>query len=183
MTIADLAAWPKTEEDVTVANIRRGLLVWAKVYECRLVDELDLPTGRVLAAATAAFAVTGILLGDLQERDPDAALKQARLYWCGSDDGEVFADALLDALDEIDPELAEAVVDAYATEVGKAPLTPKFEIYQDAKREYRWRLKTGDGVIIAMSGASSQSAIGASNHIGRFVAEVPTAPTEGADDD
>ncbi len=180
MTIADLAAWPKTEEDVTVANIRRSLLVWAKVYECRLVDELDLPTGRVLAAATAASTAAGVLLGDLQERDPDAALKQARLYWCGSDDGEVFADALLDALDEIDPELAEAVVDAYAAEVGKALLTPKFEIYRDAKGGYRWRLKDAAGTVIASCGESYQSVPGAREAIAGVQADAPDAPVDEA---
>ncbi len=111
-TIAELARWPDKEADVTVANIRRALLVWAKVYECRLVDAVeshDDAAASVLATASIGMAMTGILLGYLADHAPLAAEEMARQQWRIGDDGEVGADALLDALDAIDPTLAEAV--------------------------------------------------------------------------
>ena len=115
-TIAELAQWPETEDAVTVASMHRALLVWAKVYECRLVDAVkrhDDDSAVSYAAVSGAMTTAGILLRRLNNADPEMALKIAHLYWRGGDDGEVFAEALLDDLDEIDPELAEAIVETF----------------------------------------------------------------------
>ncbi len=61
----------------------------------------------------------------------------------------------------------------------------KFELYQDAKGEYRWRLKAGTGQVIANGGEAYVSPVGASNAIGRMVAEIADAEvvdlTDGCD--
>jgi uncharacterized protein len=41
----------------------------------------------------------------------------------------------------------------------------KFELYKDAKGEYRWRLKSGNGQIIATGGEGYTSKAGAINGI------------------
>jgi uncharacterized protein YegP (UPF0339 family) len=41
----------------------------------------------------------------------------------------------------------------------------KFELYQDAKGEYRWRLKSGNGQIIATGGEGYTSKASALNGI------------------
>lgn len=108
-TIAELAPWPEDEDEVTVENIRRHLLVWAKVYECRLwMAEMN-ETVRLIPTFLA-YAAAGLTLGRLAGADPAAALDEARRFWRAGDDGEYMADSLLEALDAIDPSLAEAVV-------------------------------------------------------------------------
>ncbi len=52
----------------------------------------------------------------------------------------------------------------------------KFEIWRDAKGEYRWGLKDASGVVIAKGGESYQSAPGAREAIARVQAEAPDAP-------
>lgn len=119
-TIAELAQWPNTETDVTVTNMTRALLVWAKIYECRLiyaVEQHDDPALGTLAAASIGMATAGQLLEALAAFSPTEALRFARQQWQIGDDGEVGADALLEALDRIDPDLAEAIVVAYETTV------------------------------------------------------------------
>lgn len=114
--ISDLAQWPATEDDVTVANMTRALLVWAKVYECRLVDAVekhDVPAIVSHAAVATSMTMTGVLLDALAKHDPAAALNFAQLQWQIGDDGEVGSDTLIYALDEIDKDLAEQVVVAY----------------------------------------------------------------------
>lgn len=41
----------------------------------------------------------------------------------------------------------------------------KFEVYQDSKGEYRWRLKSGNGQIIATGGEGYTSKAGCLNGI------------------
>jgi uncharacterized protein len=41
----------------------------------------------------------------------------------------------------------------------------KFELYKDAKGEYRWRLKSGNGQVIATGGEGYTSKAGALNGI------------------
>ena len=43
----------------------------------------------------------------------------------------------------------------------------KFELYKDAKGEYRWRLKSGNGQVIATGGEGYTSKAGALNGIER----------------
>ncbi len=115
-TIAELAQWPTTEDAVTVASMHRALLVGAKVYECGIVDAVkrhDDENAANCASVSGALTTAGILLRHLNNTDPAMALDLARLCWRGGDDGEVFAEALLDELDDIDPELAEAIVSAF----------------------------------------------------------------------
>ena len=41
----------------------------------------------------------------------------------------------------------------------------KFEVYQDGKGEYRWRLKSGNGQVIASGGEGYTTKAGAQNGI------------------
>ena len=41
----------------------------------------------------------------------------------------------------------------------------KFELYQDGKGEYRWRLKSGNGQVIANGGEGYTTKAGAQNGI------------------
>ncbi len=100
--------------------MHRALLVGAKVYECGLVDAVkrhDDENAASYAAVSGALTSAGILLRHLNNTDPAMALDLARLCWRGTDDGEVFADALLDELDDIDPELAEAIVETFDADI------------------------------------------------------------------
>lgn len=44
-------------------------------------------------------------------------------------------------------------------------MAAKFELYQDAKGEYRWRLKSANGQVIATGGEGYTSKGGAQNGI------------------
>lgn len=138
--IADLAQWPATEDDVTVASMVRALLVWAKVYECRLVDAVekhDVPAMISHAAVTTGMTMTGVLLDALAKHDPAAALNFAQLQWQIGDDGEVGSDTLIYALDEIDKDLAEQIVDAYEAVVKVETPTPASLAIPDLTDEER----------------------------------------------
>lgn len=110
--VTKLADWPTTEDQVTVDRIRRSLLVWAKAFEHRMY-RADI--GQAMAdvsAAWAGYATSGLLLARLNATDPAAALAEAHRYWRSLDDGMVLSEAVIDALDGIDPDLAEAVINA-----------------------------------------------------------------------
>ena len=51
----------------------------------------------------------------------------------------------------------------------------KFEIYRDARREFRWRLKSANGRIIADSGEGYVSKSGAVTAATRFKNSISTA--------
>jgi uncharacterized protein YegP (UPF0339 family) len=54
----------------------------------------------------------------------------------------------------------------------------KFYIYRDAKGEYRWRLRAGNGRIIADSGEGYERKIDCERSIELVKEESPTAPVE-----
>lgn len=51
----------------------------------------------------------------------------------------------------------------------------KFEVYTDAKGEYRWRLKASNGQTIASSGEGYTSKAGCMNGIESVKTNAPTA--------
>ncbi|MGE5828296.1 MAG: YegP family protein [Micromonosporaceae bacterium] len=51
----------------------------------------------------------------------------------------------------------------------------KFEIYKDARGEYRWRLKSGNGQVIATGGEGYVSKAGAENGIQAVMRDAPGA--------
>lgn len=53
----------------------------------------------------------------------------------------------------------------------------KFELYQDAAKKYRWRLKAGNGEIIAV-GEAYESKAGAQNGIDSVKRNAPDARVE-----
>jgi uncharacterized protein len=57
----------------------------------------------------------------------------------------------------------------------------KFELYKDAKGEYRWRLKSGNGQIIATGGEGYTSKAGALNGIEAVKRDATTATTDDQD--
>lgn len=57
----------------------------------------------------------------------------------------------------------------------------KFEIYQDGKGEYRWRLKSGNGQVIASGGEGYTSRSGCENGITAVKRDAPSAAVEDAD--
>ncbi|GAB3593306.1 YegP family protein [Angustibacter peucedani] len=56
-------------------------------------------------------------------------------------------------------------------------MAAKFELYQDAKGEYRWRLKSGNGQVIATGGEGYSSRSGAENGIAAVKRDAPGADT------
>ena len=54
----------------------------------------------------------------------------------------------------------------------------KFELYKDAKGEFRWRLKSANGQIIATGGEGYTSKAGAQNGISAVQRDGATAPVE-----
>jgi uncharacterized protein YegP (UPF0339 family) len=57
-------------------------------------------------------------------------------------------------------------------------MAAKFELYQDAKGEYRWRLKSANGQTIATGGEGYTSKGGAENGIAAVKRDAPGAPIE-----
>jgi uncharacterized protein YegP (UPF0339 family) len=57
-------------------------------------------------------------------------------------------------------------------------MAAKFEIYNSSNGEYRWRLKSGNGQIIATSGEGYTSKSGASNGIEAVKRDAPAAAVE-----
>lgn len=51
----------------------------------------------------------------------------------------------------------------------------KFELYKDAKGEYRWRLKASNGQVIATGGEGYASKAGAENGIQAVMRDAPGA--------
>ncbi len=134
LTVQELAPWPATEADVSVDNILRHLLVWAKVYEGKLVDvaragirnpvtEASAERSSNVIAAYNHLAMSAALLYQLANTDRAVALSMAQTYWNATDDGEVFAEILSDALDRIAPTLEEAVVVAYDVATARLAVT------------------------------------------------------------
>jgi uncharacterized protein YegP (UPF0339 family) len=57
-------------------------------------------------------------------------------------------------------------------------MAAKFELYQDAKDEYRWRLKSANGQVIATGGEGYASKAVAKNGIEAVKKDAPGAPVE-----
>ena len=57
-------------------------------------------------------------------------------------------------------------------------MAAKFEIYQDSSSQYRWRLKFGNGLIIATSGESYANRAGVRNGIEAVQRDAAQAPIE-----
>ena len=57
-------------------------------------------------------------------------------------------------------------------------MAAKFELYKDAKGEYRWRLKSANGQVIATGGEGYESKGGAENGIAAVKRDAPGAPVE-----
>jgi uncharacterized protein YegP (UPF0339 family) len=51
-----------------------------------------------------------------------------------------------------------------------------FELYTDKRGEYRWRLRSGNGQIIASSGEGFKARAGAQNGIDSVKRDAPNAP-------
>ena len=56
--------------------------------------------------------------------------------------------------------------------------TPRFEVYRDAKGEWRWRLRAGNGRIIADSGESYRKRRAAQLATGRVAVHAARAKTK-----
>ena len=54
-------------------------------------------------------------------------------------------------------------------------MAAKFEVYKDAKGEYRWRLKSANGQVIATGGEGYTSKGGAENGIAAVQKDAPGA--------
>jgi uncharacterized protein YegP (UPF0339 family) len=54
----------------------------------------------------------------------------------------------------------------------------KFEVYKDSKGEFRWRLKSANGQVIATAGESYQNKAGAQNGIAAVQRDAPGATVE-----
>lgn len=57
-------------------------------------------------------------------------------------------------------------------------MAAKFELYTSTNGEYRWRLKSGNGQIIATGGEGYTSKDGARNGIDAVKRDAPDAPVE-----
>jgi uncharacterized protein len=59
-------------------------------------------------------------------------------------------------------------------------MAAKFEVYTDSKGQYRWRLKSGNGQVIATAGESYTTKASAENGIAAVKRDAAGAPvTEG----
>lgn len=56
----------------------------------------------------------------------------------------------------------------------------KFEVYKDKSGEYRWRLKSANGQVIATGGEGYENKSGAENGIAAVKRDAPGAPVEDA---
>jgi len=57
-------------------------------------------------------------------------------------------------------------------------MAAKFELYQDKASEWRWRLKSGNGQVIATGGEGYDSKSGAQNGIDAVKRDAPGAAVE-----
>ena len=57
-------------------------------------------------------------------------------------------------------------------------MATRFELYQDAKGEYRWRLLATNGQIIANGGEGYKTKVSAKNGIESVKKNAPVAPIE-----
>jgi uncharacterized protein YegP (UPF0339 family) len=57
-------------------------------------------------------------------------------------------------------------------------MAAKFELFKDAKGEYRWRLKSANGQVIATGGEGYTSKAGAENGIEAVKTDAPAAPVD-----
>ncbi|MGX7677852.1 YegP family protein [Jatrophihabitans sp. DSM 45814] len=57
-------------------------------------------------------------------------------------------------------------------------MAAKFEVYQDSKGEYRWRLKSANGQVIATGGEGYTSKSGCENGIAAVQRDAPLAAVE-----
>lgn len=54
-------------------------------------------------------------------------------------------------------------------------MAAKFEVYKDTKAEYRWRLKSGNGQVIATGGEGYTTKAGCENGIAAVQRDAPDA--------
>ena len=59
-------------------------------------------------------------------------------------------------------------------------MAAKFEVYEDAQSEYRWRLKSANGQIIAIGGEGYTTRASAENGIAAVKKDAPGADIVGA---
>ncbi len=57
-------------------------------------------------------------------------------------------------------------------------MAAKFELYQDKSNEWRWRLKSGNGQVIATGGEGYENKSGAQNGIDAVKRDAPGAPVD-----
>lgn len=57
-------------------------------------------------------------------------------------------------------------------------MAAKFELYKSSNGEFRWRLKSGNGQVIATSGEGYTSKAGAQNGIDAVKRDAGAAPTD-----
>ncbi|MGI8666367.1 MAG: YegP family protein [Jatrophihabitans sp.] len=55
-------------------------------------------------------------------------------------------------------------------------MAAKFEVYRDKAEEYRWRLKSGNGQVIANGGEGYTSKAGCENGIAAVKSDAGSAP-------
>jgi uncharacterized protein YegP (UPF0339 family) len=55
-------------------------------------------------------------------------------------------------------------------------MAAKFEVYLDSSNEYRWRLKSANGQVIATGGEGYSSKVGCENGIAAVKKDAPDAP-------
>jgi uncharacterized protein YegP (UPF0339 family) len=61
---------------------------------------------------------------------------------------------------------------------GISPMAAKFEVFKDKSGEYRWRLKSANGQIIATGGEGYENKAGVENGIAAVQRDAPDAPVE-----
>lgn len=59
-------------------------------------------------------------------------------------------------------------------------MAAKFEVYKDAKNEYRWRLRSANGQVIATGGEGYDNKAGAENGIKAVKRDAPGAAVDDA---
>lgn len=121
-TLAEVAAYPATEDEATAARIARTMAVSAQTRWHRnwaLMEQLDLgevsrSEWHATAAAMAAEFGVSMLLRTLVELDPAAADRAAGQLWADWEDGATLGEGLWEWLnaDGIDPEQVNRLADA-----------------------------------------------------------------------
>jgi uncharacterized protein len=61
-------------------------------------------------------------------------------------------------------------------------MAARFEVYKDGKGEYRWRLRTGNGQVIATGGEGYSSKANALGGVKAVQRDAPVAQVVDADD-